>query len=204
MKPNWDKLTEARNPPINRRDITGADIGRTINDWVPSINHSLQVLQGNCHDDRVQENRRIIRDGLRRVQGFVGTHPMEPFNKTPTHYYEENIGRQASTLEHLLPVKEVVVLLVQGVLNLPLAICSPTVKLTKKSELLLNKTVNGVNLRKQSPDVKFPFKRYAEAGITSKIFTNSGIEVDFNTWTLEDHYKMMVEELNIINFEMNK
>jgi hypothetical protein len=65
----------------------------------------------------------------------------------------------------------------------------PLVDLSEASDQLLA----GKGLAKLNSNWLYPFRRYKIAGIEQNIKTPGGVTINFDTFTLEDHFKMYKE-----------
>ncbi len=102
---------------------------------------------------------------------------------TGAHYRAVDIQKQH--LEHVIPQNKIVnaylhdKLTAKEVLQMPLCMIDDGDKHTLEQEWQTGATW------------KLPFKRYALAGYNKSIKNVKGELIDFNTWTMEDHFKML-------------
>lgn len=132
------------------------------------------------NDERDAQTLREIRNSidyyLRRYQKYC----IE--ERLTAHYVQDKPSKQFD-FEHLIPAARIRDLYLNGILTLEQALNSPTVKLSKSDHKLLNSK----GLAASTPSLWLPFQRYSILS-KSKFMTYTGVEIDPNTWTLEDHY----------------
>ena len=97
-------------------------------------------------------------------------------------YYKQNT-KDKTTWEHIIPIGVCVNRVLHGVLTVKDFMQMPVMYLSKKDDEKLRRA----KLVKTTPDMYYPFKRYAQAGIDlTTITTLDGEPVDEN-YTFNDH-----------------
>jgi len=151
-------------------------------DYLKLVQSELQNKNINrrFHD----EPRRIINDLIRWCHGAMG---MYAGNNSGCLYLENNLQASNSTVEHVIPVSELVDMYFNKNICLPLLLFFPVAKISKTSNDLLRQ------IPKTNANHDFPFRRYRKAKIKSKIFTHTGIEVDLERYTIKHHFDLVRE-----------
>jgi hypothetical protein len=134
------------------------------------------------------EPRRVINDLIRWCHGAMG---MYAGSDSGCLYVEKNLVGSSSTVEHVIPVSDLVEMYFSKNLPLPLLLFFPVAKISKISNerLRLNAKTN--------KDHTFPFRRYFESGIDSQIITHTGVVVDFKDFSIRDHFNTVKETATI-------
>jgi len=78
---------------------------------------------------------------------------------------------------------------IDGLLTFNQVLCMPMVKLSNKSDRLLQEEGLGT----KTPSWINPFQRYIQAGIESEFVTQHNHRVNIHDWTLEKHFEMVKE-----------
>lgn len=132
--------------------------------------------------ERLDQTARLIRDliewALRRYHGYAIK------ERIRAHYRDATIRAHEKTglvFEHVIPVRYIMALLLQGRITVAQAMNPPTCLLRKAQDTQLEKQ----GLGDSTPDVFYFWQRYRDLGIT--VVTYDGAAVDQNTWTLWDH-----------------
>jgi hypothetical protein len=132
--------------------------------------------------ERLDQTARLIRDliewALRRYHGYAIK------ERIRAHYRDATIRAHEKTglvFEHVIPVRYIMALLLQGRITVTQAMNPPTCLLRKAQDNQLEKQ----GLGDSTPDVFYFWQRYRDLGIT--VVTYDGAAVDQNTWTLWDH-----------------
>jgi hypothetical protein len=124
----------------------------------------------------LREIRNSIDYHLRRYQKYC-------IEERLTAHYIQVKDSKFYDFEHLIPAARIRDLYIGGILNLEQALNSPTVRLSRDDHKLLSSR----GLAATTPDLWLPFKRYTILGEV-KFQTLAGIQINPDTWTLEDHY----------------
>ena len=131
------------------------------------------------HQQTLQE-KRLVRDAidrwLRRYHGYV----IE--GGIGSHYIEVGVDIKSCIFEHVIPARDALDMLLQGIMTVSQAMNIPTCLISKHNDQILSKS----GLVKSSPDYWLFFKRYHV--LTAEFATHDSTTVDTNTWTLEQHY----------------
>lgn len=130
--------------------------------------------------ERLDQLARLLRDAidflLRRYHGYAIK------ERIKAHYRDSSLTPTDKTdFEHVIPVAIVVALLIQGKIDIDLAMNPPTCLLKKKHHALLKKQ----GLSNKTPDIWNFWQRYEMLGI--KIETHTGDSVDMKAWNLGTH-----------------
>jgi hypothetical protein len=134
--------------------------------------------------ERLDQTARLIRDliewALRRYHGYAIK------ERIGAHYRDATIQaheKKGLVFEHVIPVRYVMALLLQGRITVEQAMHPPTCVLRKRQDTLLER----LGLGDSTPDVFRFWQRYHDLHID--IVMHDGTPVDQNTWTLWDHYQ---------------
>jgi hypothetical protein len=140
------------------------------------ISRLLSLYQ---HQHTLQE-KRLVRDAidrwLRRYHGYV----IE--GGIGSHYVEVGVNIKSCIFEHVIPARDALDMLLQGIMTVAQAMNIPTCLISKDNDQILSKS----GLVKSSPDYWLFFKRYNV--LTAQFATHDGNIIDTDTWTLEQHY----------------
>jgi hypothetical protein len=142
------------------------------------ISRLLSLYQ---HQQTLQE-KRLVRDAidhwLRRYHGYV----IE--GGIGSHYAEVGVDSRNCIFEHIVPARDALDMLLQGIMTVRQAMNIPTCLISKDNDQLLrdHKRVS------TSPDYWHFFKRYDVFDADTQFWTHNGQMIDRNTWTLEDHF----------------
>ena len=132
--------------------------------------------------ERLDQTARLIRDGiewaLRRYHGYAIKERIQAHYRDATIQAHE---RRNLVFEHVIPVRYIIALLLQGRISVELAMNPPTCVLRKREDTVLE----GLGLGDTTPDVWHFWQRYQALGID--IVTHDGTTVDQHTWTLGVH-----------------
>lgn len=131
------------------------------------------------HQQTLQE-KRLVRDAidhwLRRYHGYV----IE--GGIGSHYVEVGVNMRSCIFEHIVPARDALDMLLQGILTVEQAMNIPTCLISKDNDQVLRES----GLVQSSPDYWHFFKRYAV--LDARFATHNGNLIDPLTWTLEKHY----------------
>jgi len=134
--------------------------------------------------ERLDQTARLIRDviewALRRYHGYCIK------ERIGAHYRDASIPaheKKGLVFEHVIPVRYIVALLLQGRISVHQAMHPPTCVIRKKHDTLLER----LGLGDTTPDVFYFWQRYADLRI--EVVMHDGDPVDQTTWTLRDHYQ---------------
>ena len=105
------------------------------------------------------------------------------------HYYEEFEQDKRRVKEHVIPQNLLTDAYLEGHIPFELMLGMPMVNLSEASDQLLA----GKGLSKHNSNWWHPFRRYKIAGIERNIFTASGKKIDFENFTLQDHFNIFKE-----------
>jgi hypothetical protein len=100
------------------------------------------------------------------------------------HYRAQDIhGKQH--LEHVVPQNKIITAYLHDKIPANLVLQMPLCLIDDVDKHILEGDWQ------QAGNWQYPFRRYAAAGYNKKIFSVSGIEIDFNEYTLDDHFRML-------------
>jgi hypothetical protein len=140
------------------------------------INRLLSLYQ---HQQTLQE-KRLVRDAidhwLRRYHGYV----IE--GGIGSHYVEVGVNLRSCIFEHIVPARDALDMLLQGIMTVSQAMNIPTCLINKDNDQILRES----GLGQSSPDYWLFFQRYAV--LDSQFATHDGTPINPLTWTLEKHY----------------
>jgi hypothetical protein len=132
--------------------------------------------------ERLDQTARLIRDliewALRRYHGYAIK------ERIRAHYRDASIQaheKKSLVFEHVIPVRYIVALLLQGRISIDLAMNPPTCLLRKEQDSVLER----LGLGDSTPDVWNYWQRYRDLGVD--IVTHDGTPVDQHTWNLGVH-----------------
>jgi hypothetical protein len=131
------------------------------------------------HQETLQE-KRLVRDAidhwLRRYHGYV----IE--GGIGSHYIEVGVNLRSCIFEHIIPARDALDMLLQGIMTVRQAMNIPTCLISKDNDQVLREA----GLVQSSPDYWLFFKRYHV--LESQFATHDGNIIDTDTWALEHHY----------------
>ena len=171
----------------NVKGFVHPDYGRVVRDGAAYVATERFVRRGLriCLTlyrklERLDQTARLLRDAidflLRRYHGYTIK------ERIRAHYRDASLRPTDKTdFEHVIPAALLGALLIQGKIDIDLAMNPPTCLLKKKHHALLKKQ----GLANKTPDVWNFWERYSMLGI--KIETHTGDAVDMKTWNLGTH-----------------
>jgi hypothetical protein len=163
---NYQRVKRSEQTHQESAVLTEREIGRLL-----SLYQHQQTLQ----------EKRLVRDAidhwLRRYHGYV----IE--GGIGSHYVEVGVDLRNCIFEHIVPARDALDMLLQGVMTVTQAMNIPTCLISKDNDRVLRET----GRVKTSPSYWFFFKRYDV--LQSTFTTHTGKRIDLATWTLNDHYK---------------
>lgn len=126
------------------------------------------------------QEKRLVRDAidhwLRRYHGYV----IE--GGIGSHYVEVGVDPRACIFEHIIPARDALDMLLQGIMTVDQAMNIPTCLIGKDNDQLLRES----GLVQSSPDYWLFFRRYAV--LDSQFATHDNNIIDTTTWSLQNHY----------------
>ena len=132
--------------------------------------------------ERLDQTARLIRDAiewaLRRYHSYAIKERIQAHYRDVTIMAHEKKGL---VFEHVIPVRYIVALLLQGRISIDLAMNPPTCVLRKEQDTVLER----LGLGDSTPDVWNFWQRYRDLGIN--IVTHDGTPVDQHIWNLGLH-----------------
>jgi len=175
---------ESWTPPTRSRLGRNTDNTKDFYQWYqPKCDAMKQeVLSGKLTAQQTQEARRQINLFLRRCQKYL------VLEQVGCHYIEQ-VQDEGYTEEHLIPQNLLIDAYIDGLLTFNQVLCMPMVKLSNKSDRLLQEEGLGT----KTPSWTNPFQRYIQAGIESEFVTQHNHRVNIHDWTLEKHFEMVKE-----------
>ena len=105
------------------------------------------------------------------------------------HYIEKFEEDNRRVKEHVIPQNLLTDAYLEGHLSFEIMIGMPLVNLSEASDQL----IAGKGLAKLNSNWMYPFMRYRVSGIEENIYTPSGNKINFQTWSLEDHFNLYPE-----------
>lgn len=168
VKHNYRKVQRNTKSYQQTDDITVSEIERLVD------------MYKTCLEE--DQTARLIRDSidhwLRRyhdysIRGDIGA-----------HYRQIGIVHGETVFEHVIPANEIRDMLIEGKLTVNQALNAPTCLISKVDDVILRKS----GLSASSPSRWFFFRRYQV--LNSTFNTYNGQNIDLDTWTLEDHYRL--------------
>ena len=159
------------------------------------VNNALEnkLINKRFHD----EPKRIINNLVRWCQGSMG---MYSGTKTGCLYREANTSKLSNTVvEHTVPVSDLLSIYFTNnnhnksnvnQLSIGLLLFFPVCLLTKESNSRLNL------VSKKNDNIEYPFRRYKAAGIEGEIFSHTGISINFDEWSIFDHFNLVDDTVN--------
>jgi hypothetical protein len=131
-------------------------------------------------DQQTLQEKRLVRDAidhwLRRYHGYV----IE--GGIGSHYVEVGVDLRNCIFEHIIPARDALDMLLQGIMTVTQAMNIPTCLINKYNDQVLRES----GLVKSSPDYWLFFQRYAV--LDAQFTTHDGTPINPLTWTLEKHY----------------
>jgi len=132
-------------------------------------------------DQQTLQEKRLVRDAidhwLRRYHGYV----IE--GGIGSHYVEVGVDLRNCIFEHIIPARDALDMLLQGILTVAQAMNIPTCLIGKNNDQILRES----GLAQSSPDYWLFFQRYTV--LNAQFTTYDGNIIDTDTWTLQHHYK---------------
>ena len=126
------------------------------------------------------QEKRLVRDAidhwLRRYHGYV----IE--GGIGSHYIEVGVNTRSCIFEHIVPARDALDMLLQGIMTVKQAMNIPTCLISKDNDQVLRES----GLVQSSPDYWLFFKRYTV--LDSQFATHDGNIIDINDWTLKKHF----------------
>ena len=174
---NLKKLVESYQPTaytrVKRSEQTHLESAKLTKQ---EISRLLSLYQ---HQQTLQE-KRLVRDAidhwLRRYHGYV----IE--GGIGSHYVEVGVTLKSCIFEHIIPARDALDMLLQGIMTVDQAMNIPTCLISKDNDQILRES----GLSQSSPDYWLFFRRYAV--LDSQFATHDGNQMDADVWTLENHY----------------
>lgn len=146
-------------------ELTEREIARLL-----SLYQNQQTLQ----------QKRLVRDAidhwLRRYHGYV----IE--GGIGSHYVEVGVNPRACIFEHIVPARDALDMLLQGIMTVKQAMNIPTCLISKDNDQVLRES----GLVQSSPDYWVFFQRYGM--LDAQFATHDGNMIDINEWTLQKHF----------------
>lgn len=134
--------------------------------------------------ERLDQTARLIRDAIEWA--LRRHHNYSIKERIRAHYIDASIQpheRKGLVFEHVIPVRYIIALLLQGRISIDQAMYPPTCLIRKTHDNLLER----LGLGDSTPDVFRFWQRYLDLRI--EVVTHDGDPVDQGTWTLRDHYQ---------------
>jgi len=140
------------------------------------------MLRKKRSSDERYEISKILNRTVRRTQDICQ-------NIYSIHYYEEFEQDKRRVKEHVIPQNLLIDAYLEGHITFETMLGMPLVNLSEASDQL----ITGKGLAKINSNWVYPFRRYKIAGIQENIYTASGVKIDFENWSLTDHFKLYKE-----------
>ena len=126
------------------------------------------------------QEKRLLRDAidhwLRRYHGYV----IE--GGIGSHYVQVGVNLKSCIFEHIIPARDALDMLLQGLMTVSQAMNIPTCLINKDNDEVLRES----GRVKSSPDYWHFFKRYNV--LDAQFATHDGNIIDIDEWTLDKHY----------------
>ena len=132
--------------------------------------------------DDIYEIYKILNRSIRRAQDICK-------DIYSIHYVERFQQDKRRVNEHVIPQNLLTDAYLEGHITFELMLGMPLVDLSEASDQLLA----GKGLAKINNNWWHPFRRYKIAGIEENIYTPGGKKIDFDTFTLKDHFDIYKE-----------
>lgn len=181
-KPLKQRLVQARRTQYVRRKRT-LGVHERIRDYISSCVNDIVNRYDRSHEFE-GAFREQLRHLIRTYHNYVIKHNFR------AHYCDPNGG---SAFEHAIPMQQVIDLLLSRSLTVREAIDSPTALVSQQIAGRLKQVE-----RKHNDDPYYPFRRYLRAAAriqnlreVTLITPFSDLIVDLDTWTLDDHYRLV-------------
>lgn len=163
-----------------------------------NIDFVVKALEAKSLNKRFHdEPKKIVNEMIRKCHGSMG---MYSSSRAGCLYYEDGAYelKKDVSVEHTVPVANLIDLYIQGndyrnigkkhsfgfVLFFPVCLLSKT----SNSKLKLS--------AKNNNNIRFPFRRYLEAGIEGPIFDCTGNKIDLFEYTIKDHFDLVLDIAN--------
>jgi len=174
---NLKKLVESYQPTtytrVKRSEQTHQESAKLAEQ---EISRLLSLYQ---HQQTLQE-KRLVRDAidhwLRRYHSYVIG------GGIGSHYVEVRVNLKFCIFEHIIPARDALDMLLQGIMTVSQAMNIPTCLINKDNDQILRES----GLAQSSPDYWLFFKRYAV--LDSQFATHDSNIIDTDVWTLQHHY----------------
>ena len=140
------------------------------------------MLRQKRSSDERYEISKILNRTVRRTQDICQ-------NIYSIHYYEEFEQDKRRVKEHVIPQNLLTDAYLEGHITFETMLGMPLVNLSEASDQL----IAGKGLAKVNSNWVYPFRRYKIAGIQENIYTASGVKIDFENYTLQDHFNTFKE-----------
>ena len=146
------------------------------------IERQKDILKEKRIVDERYEILKILNRTVRRTQDICQ-------NIYSIHYYEEFEQDKRRVKEHVIPQNLLTDAYLEGHITFETMLGMPLVNLSEASDQL----IAGKGLAKVNSNWVYPFRRYKIAGIQENIYTASGVKIDFENYTLQDHFNTFKE-----------
>jgi len=169
IAPVYSKTQRSRQTYITVTEYSTKNLIRLVNDYSDAQND--------------QQLRREIRNDIDYYLRRYHEYCIEQRDGIRAHYHEVDAD-QETDFEHLIPASRIRDLLLATAISVQQALNAPTVLLSRSRHHLLKEKGWG----SRTPNMWLPFQRYSNV-FKAEYMTYNGLEIDPDTWTLEDHYK---------------
>ncbi len=146
------------------------------------VERSKNMLSQKRSSDERYEISKILNRTVRRAQDICQ-------NIYSIHYYEEFEQDKRRVKEHVIPQNLLSDAYLEGHITFETMLGMPLVNLSEASDQL----IAGKGLAKVNSNWLYPFRRYKIAGIEENIYTASGVKIDFENYSLQDHFDTFKE-----------
>jgi hypothetical protein len=162
---SYTRVKRSEQTHVESAQLTKKEIGRLLAQYPTA--------------DSLQE-KRLLRDAidhwLRRYHGYV----IE--GGIGSHYVEVGVNLKSCIFEHIIPARDALDMLLQGIMTVEQAMNIPTCLISKDNDQILRES----GLVQSSPDYWLFFQRYTV--LDSQFATHDGNIIDTTTWSLQNHY----------------
>lgn len=157
--------------------------GQSYAETTEYITKKLEVLVARYRAlDQINQTARLIRDdideALRRYHDYVIA------GRIVAHYRQKGCRtKKGNVFEHVIPLRTVRNMLIQGIITINQALNAPTCVISKRNNNLLSKHKR----TKHTPNAWWFWQRYDVLNI--EIETFDGVPVDMSVWDFDAHCK---------------
>ena len=167
--------------PVYGKTQRSADTYRTVAArCVQQLNQLVAEYREVRNDQQLlREIRNDIDYYLRRYHEYC----IKQRDGMGAHYHEQAADTDTD-FEHLIPAARIRDMLLSNTISVTQALNAPTVRLSRAKHAALK----DAGWASHTPDMWMPFRRYTQV-FEARFMTYDGVEIDPETWTLDQHYQ---------------